>query len=60
VDYGFPQEMQHFADCVLNGTQPLETGEDGRAAPEITFAAYESAGTRRRTGCERGVASAAR
>ena len=40
--------MQHFANCVANGETPLETGEDGRAALEIVFAAYESAGTGRR------------
>ena len=47
-NYGFPQEMQHFAQCVLNDTPPLETGEDGKAVLEIIFAAYESAGTGRR------------
>ncbi|MGC9316583.1 MAG: Gfo/Idh/MocA family protein [Armatimonadota bacterium] len=47
-NYGFPQEMQHFVDCILAGEQPLETGEDGRAVMEIIFAAYESAGTGRR------------
>ena len=47
-NYGFPQEMAHFADCVANDLQPLVTGEDGRAALEIVFAAYESAGTGRR------------
>ena len=43
-NYGFPQEMQHFVDCVADDTQPLITGEDGRAVLEILFAAYESAG----------------
>ena len=47
-NYGFPQEMQHFVDCILAGEQPLETGEDGRAVMEIIFAAYESAGTGRK------------
>ncbi len=47
-NYGFPQEMQHFTDCIANDTQPLETGEDGRKVLEIIFAAYESAGTGRR------------
>jgi len=47
-NYGFVQEMQHFVDCVLNDTQPLETGEDGRAVLEVLFAAYESAGTGRK------------
>jgi predicted dehydrogenase len=44
-NYGFPQEMQHFVDCVQNNTQPAVTGEDGKAVMEIIFAAYESAGT---------------
>jgi len=47
-NYGFPQEMEHFVDCVRNDREPLVTGEDGRAVMEITFAAYESAGTGRR------------
>jgi predicted dehydrogenase len=44
-NYGFPQEMAHFVDCVQNDKQPLVTGEDGRAVLEAIFAAYESAGT---------------
>ncbi|MCR4414243.1 MAG: Gfo/Idh/MocA family oxidoreductase [Thermoguttaceae bacterium] len=44
-NYGFPQEMAHFVDCVQNDKQPLETGEDGRAVLEAIFAAYHSAGT---------------
>ena len=47
-NYGFPQEFAHFVDCVKNGRQPLETGEDGRAVLEAIFAAYQSAGTGRR------------
>lgn len=47
-NYGFPQEMAHFIDCVLNDKQPLVTGEDGRVVMEIIFAAYESARTGRR------------
>jgi predicted dehydrogenase len=44
-NYGFPQEMEHFVDCVKNDKQPLETGEDGRMVLEMIFAAYESART---------------
>lgn len=44
-NYGFPQEMEHFVDCVKNNREPLVTGEDGRAVMEILFAAYASAGT---------------
>ena len=47
-NYGFPQEMAHFVDCVAGDKQPLETGEDGRAVLEAIFAAYESAGSGRR------------
>src|SRR5215470_15787349 len=42
-NYGFPQEMEHFVDCVQNDKPPLVTGEDGRAVLEVIFAAYESA-----------------
>ncbi len=47
-NYGFPQEMAHFVDCVKNNKEPIETGEDGRAALEIVQAAYASAGQNRR------------
>jgi myo-inositol 2-dehydrogenase / D-chiro-inositol 1-dehydrogenase len=47
-NYGFPQEMAHFVDCVRHDTRPLVTGEDGRAVLEAIFAAYESAGTGRK------------
>ncbi len=47
-NYGFPQEFQHFVDCVLHDRQPLVTGADGRAVLEILFAAYESAGAGRK------------
>jgi predicted dehydrogenase len=44
-NYGFPQEMEHFINCVRDDQQPLETGEDGKAVLEILYAAYESACT---------------
>ena len=44
-NYGFPQEMQHFVNCVLGKEEPLETGEDGREVLKILYAAYQSAGT---------------
>ncbi len=44
-NYGFPQEFEHFVDCVKNDKEPLVTGEDGKAVLEVIFAAYESAGT---------------
>jgi myo-inositol 2-dehydrogenase/D-chiro-inositol 1-dehydrogenase len=42
-NYGFPQEMHHFARCVAEDMTPLETGEDGRAVLEIIYAAYRAA-----------------
>jgi myo-inositol 2-dehydrogenase/D-chiro-inositol 1-dehydrogenase len=47
-NYGFPQEMAHFVDCVRHDRQPLETGEDGRAVLEAVFAAYRSAAAGRK------------
>ncbi|MPZ17985.1 MAG: gfo/Idh/MocA family oxidoreductase [Luteitalea sp.] len=47
-NYGFPQEMAHFVDCVLHDRPPLVTGEDGRAVLEAIFAAYQSAGSGRK------------
>jgi predicted dehydrogenase len=47
-NYGFPQEVQHFARCVRGKETPVETGEDGREVLKIIYAAYESAGTGRR------------
>lgn len=43
-NYGFPQEMQHFVDCVRDDRKPIVGGEDGRAVLEIITAAYASAG----------------
>ena len=48
VEPCFPQDDQHFVNCVTGLETPLETGEDGKATPEIIFAAYESAGTGRK------------
>ena len=33
-NYGFPQEMQHFTDCVQRDEEPMVTAEDGRAVIE--------------------------
>src|SRR5215216_1066361 len=46
-NYGFPQEMQHFTDCVARDEEPMVTGEDGRVVLEAILAAYQSAGTGR-------------
>jgi predicted dehydrogenase len=44
-NYGFPQEMAHFVECVRDDKQPIVTGVDGRATLEIIMAAYASAGS---------------
>ena len=44
-NYGFPQEMHHFARCVRGKEEPKATGEDGRVVQEVLYAAYASAGT---------------
>jgi myo-inositol 2-dehydrogenase/D-chiro-inositol 1-dehydrogenase len=44
-NYGFPQELRHFVECVRDDRPPLETGEDGKAVVEAVYAAYESART---------------
>jgi myo-inositol 2-dehydrogenase / D-chiro-inositol 1-dehydrogenase len=46
--FGFPQELPHYTNCVLNDVEPLETGEDGREVLRIIYAAYESARTGQR------------
>jgi myo-inositol 2-dehydrogenase / D-chiro-inositol 1-dehydrogenase len=43
-NYGYPQEMRHFVKCILDDTEPIETGEDGRAVLEIMYAIYLAAG----------------
>ena len=44
-NYGFPQEMAHFARCVRGKETPIATGEDGRVVQEVLYAGYESART---------------
>ena len=43
-NYGFPQEMRHFARCARAKETPQVTGEDGRVVQEVLCAAYQSAG----------------
>ena len=47
-NYGYPQEMTHFIDCIRHDKEPMVTGRDGRVVIETLFAAYESAGTGRK------------
>jgi predicted dehydrogenase len=44
-NYGFPQEMHHFARCVRGKDSPQATGEDGRVVQQVLLAGYHSAGT---------------
>jgi len=44
-NYGFPQEMLHFARCVRGLEEPISTGEVGRIVQEVLYAGYQSAGT---------------
>ncbi|MHC4460212.1 MAG: Gfo/Idh/MocA family protein [Planctomycetota bacterium] len=47
-NYGFPQEMHHFARCVRGREEPQATGKDGRIVQEVLYAGYQSAGTDRK------------
>ncbi len=49
-NYGFPQEMRHFARCVRGKEKPISDGETGRVVQEILYAAYASAGLGRKIG----------
>jgi myo-inositol 2-dehydrogenase/D-chiro-inositol 1-dehydrogenase len=49
-NYGFPQEMEHFVECVRRGATPRENGHDGRAVVEVVHALYASAACGRRIG----------
>lgn len=42
---GYPQEMAHFVDCIRTGSEPRESGKDGRVVLEIMLAGYHSAAT---------------
>ncbi len=44
-NYGFPQEMRHFVECVQHSGHPLEAGKDGRAVLEILYGMYRAAGS---------------
>ena len=47
-NYGFPQEMRHFARCVRGIETPISDGETGRVVQEVLYAAYASAGLGRK------------
>lgn len=43
-NYGFPQEMRHFARAVRGKEEPVVTGGDGLFVLEVLYAGYASAG----------------
>jgi predicted dehydrogenase len=47
-NYGFPQEMRHFARCVRGKETPISDGHTGRVVQEVLYAAYASAGLGRK------------
>lgn len=47
-NYGFPQEMAHFARCARGKEEPIATGADGKVVMEALYAGYASAGLGRR------------
>jgi predicted dehydrogenase len=47
-NYGFPQEMRHFARCVRGKETPISDGDTGRVVQEVLYAAYASAGLGRK------------
>ena len=47
-NYGFPQEMRHFARCVRGKETPISDGETGRIVQQVLYAAYASAGLGRK------------
>ena len=47
-NYGFPQELRHFARCVRGVETPIADGETGRVVLEVLYAGYASAGLARK------------
>jgi len=47
-NYGFPQELHHFARVVRGKEELQSSGEDGRQVQEVLLAGYQSAGTGRK------------
>ncbi|MFQ6095539.1 MAG: hypothetical protein ACE5NN_05300, partial [Candidatus Bathyarchaeia archaeon] len=42
VQYGFVNMLKHFVECVIEGKEPLSTGDFGREVLRVVFAGYES------------------
>jgi predicted dehydrogenase len=39
---GWDTEISHFIECLLDGTQPKTSGEDGKIALEVALAVYRA------------------
>ncbi len=50
----FAAQMEHFADCLRNGTRPLHSVEEGRAVLEVILGAAEDAAGWRKYAAKRG------
>ncbi len=50
-NYGFPQEMQHFARCVRGRETLQATGQDGKIVLEAIYAGYALPARESRLGC---------
>lgn len=48
-NFGYPQEIQHFMDCIKNNNDPLTNGAYGQKILQIVVAMYESADSRKIT-----------
>ncbi|HTJ22816.1 MAG TPA: Gfo/Idh/MocA family oxidoreductase [Gemmatimonadaceae bacterium] len=59
-NYGFPQELRHFARCVRGRETPISDGETGRVVLEVLYAAYASAGLGRKIALPFGARGIAR
>lgn len=46
-NFGYPQEIQHFVDCILNNKESLTDGAYGLKILQIVEAMYKSAETRK-------------
>ncbi|MFX1340684.1 MAG: Gfo/Idh/MocA family protein [Promethearchaeota archaeon] len=46
-NFGYPQEIKHFIDCIIENTQPLTDGKYGQKVLTIVEAMYKSAHTKK-------------
>jgi len=46
-NFGYPQEIKYFIDCIINNKEPLTNGNYGQKILQIVEAMYKSAETRK-------------